>query len=441
GEPTALVLEHRDEHTLRLEETCPEHVTVFRSFDEFLSLSREGGIRYKLLILVSSRLYPSCGIPTLHYCPRKLHLGMGCQRLVAVQAAEAILSEVEANGYAREAIGTVGTIELKKDEPLLAELCRLLPRAEKRTYTPTELAAMDVPNPSPLVMGKVGSPSVAEAAALVGSDGGYLVLPKQKGCVDGLFYTFALATERTLGGHIEIVGAGPGATDLISLRGRRFLERADLILFAGSLVPEELTRCAKRGAIVRSSASMSLDEQIRLMQGFYDEGKLVVRLHTGDPSIYGATAEQMARFDALGINYHVTPGISSFQAAAAELRSELTVPFGTQTVILTRHGGGRTPVPDSERLESLAAHGSSMCLFLSASLATEVQEALLKGAYTPDTPVAVCHKVTHRDQRIFRCRLAELAETMSKNGISLTAMIVVGEAVGNRKGQSYLYSE
>ncbi len=441
GEPTALVLEHRDRHTLRLEETCPEHVTVFRSFDEFLSLSREGDIRYRLLILVSTRLYPPCDIPTLHYCPRTLHLGMGCQRLVNVQAAEAILTEIEANGYAREAIGTVGTIELKKDEPLLAELCRLLPRAEKRTYTPTELASMDVPNPSPRVMGKVGSPSVAEAAALVGSEGGYLVLPKQKGCVDGLFYTFALATERTLGGHIEIVGAGPGATDLISLRGRRFLERADLILFAGSLVPEELTRCAKRGAVVRSSASMSLDEQIRLMQGFYDEGKLVVRLHTGDPCIYGATAEQMSRFDALGMSYHITPGISSFQAAAAELRSELTVPDGTQTIILTRHGGGRTPVPDTERLESLALHGSSMCLFLSASLVREVQEALLKGAYTPDTPVAVCHKVTHRDQRIYRCRLAELAETVEKNGITLTAMIVVGEAVGNRQGQSYLYSE
>ncbi len=143
-------------------------------------------------------------------------------------------------------------------------------------------------------------------------------------------------------GHIEIVGAGPGDPDLISVRGRQMLEKADLILYAGSLVPRELTFCAKPGATVRSSASMDLEEQFALMKKFYDEGKFIVRLHTGDPCIYGAIQEQMNYFDQHHMSYHITPGISSFQAAAAALKSQFTIPEKVQSIILTR-GEGRTP--------------------------------------------------------------------------------------------------
>ncbi len=442
GEPTALVLEHHDEGTLRLERSLPPHVTLFHSHGDFLSSAKDGGIDYRLLIEVSPRLHPSLpDIPTLLYCPPSLHLGLGCQRGTPEGAAHELLSEVEACGFAPQAIATVSTICIKVGEPLVAELLRLMPWARLSSHEAGELASVAVPNPSKKVLDTVGSASVAEAAAMVDAGGGSLLLPKHKGCYKGSHFTFALASRRRPGGHVEIVGAGPGAPDLVSVRGRSFLERADLILYAGSLVPEELTHCAKQGAVVRSSAPMSLDEQVELMRDFHDRGKLVVRLHTGDPCIYGAIAEQMARFDALGMNYHVTPGISSFQASAAELRSELTVAGGTQTIILTRHGGGRTPVPEAEQLASLASHGATMCIFLSASMAREVQEALTKGGYPPDTPVAVCHKVTHKEQSIYRGRLDELAKIMEANHISLTAMIVVGKAVGNRGGESFLYDQ
>ncbi len=438
GERTALVLEHSDRNTERMEQSCPDHVAVFHGYNDFLRMTKEEGIAYKLLIIISCRLYSPCGIPTLQYCPRSLHLGIGCQRLAPREAAMGLLHEVEESGYAPQSIADISTICLKKDEPLLAELHNTLPWAEVKTYSAEVLAAVEVPNPSEKVLDTVGSYSVAEAAALLSSKGGTMVVPKRKGCLGTSHYTFALCREREQGGQVEIVGAGPGDPDLVSVRGRRLLGQADLILYAGSLVPRELTACAKEGAVVKSSASMSLDEQVALMLDYYERGKLVVRLHTGDPCLYGAIAEQMARFDALGVSYRVTPGISSFQAAAAALASELTIPGGTQTVILTR-GEGRTPVPGTERLDSLARHGASMCIFLSASLADEVQEALMKGGYAADTPVAICHKVTHPDQRIYRCRLDQLAETMRSASIRLTAMIVVGEAVGSRKGESRLY--
>ena len=240
-------------------------------------------------------------------------------------------------------------------------------------------------------------------------------------------------------GHIEIVGAGPGDPDLVSVRGRKFLERADLILYAGSLVPKELTFCAKAGATVRSSAGMDLEEQFQLMKEFYDKGKLVVRLHTGDPCIYGAIQEQMAFFDEYGMDYHITPGISSFLAAAAELRSQFTIPEKCQTIILTR-GEGRTPVPDKEKLHLLAQHQSTMCIFLSASIVDEVMNELLAGGYPPETPVAACYKLTWKEQRIYRGQLKDLANILKENNLTLTTMIVVGEAIDNRHGLSKLYN-
>ena len=185
---------------------------------------------------------------------------------------------------------------------------------------------------------------------------------------------------------------------------------------------------------------MTLHEQQNLMKTYYDRGCLVVRLHTGDPCIYGAISEQMAFFDSHGMSYHITPGISSFLAAAAELRSQFTIPEQCQTIILTR-GSGRTAVPDRERLHLLAAHQSTMCIFLSATLAREVQTELLAGGYPPETPVAVCHKLTWPQQRILRGQLKDLARIVEENDLSLTTMIVVGEAIDNRQGESRLYDK
>ncbi|HBG40373.1 MAG TPA: precorrin-4 C(11)-methyltransferase, partial [Porphyromonadaceae bacterium] len=192
------------------------------------------------------------------------------------------------------------------------------------------------------------------------------------------------------------------------------------------------------GATVRSSASMALEEQFALMKSFYDAGKLVVRLHTGDPCIYGAIQEQMAYFDSHGMSYHITPGISSFQAAAAALRSQFTIPEKVQTIILTR-GEGRTPMPEKEKLSLLARSQSTMCIFLSAAIVEDVQRELLEH-YPPDTPVAACYKLTWKDECIYRGELKDLARIVKDNQLTLTTMIVVGEAIDNRAGLSKLYS-
>jgi precorrin-4 C11-methyltransferase len=296
---------------------------------------------------------------------------------------------------------------------------------------------VEVPSPSDVVSRHVGTPSVSEASAILASNHGTLLANKEK----GPNYTFAIAidTSRLRTGHIEIVGAGPGHPDLVSVRGRQWLERADLILYAGSLVPRRLTDCHKPGATVRSSADMALEEQCALMKDFYDRGKIVVRLHTGDPCIFGAIQEQMAFFDREGMAYHITPGISSFLAAAAELQSQFTIPERTQTIILTR-GEGRTPMPEREKLHLLARSRSTMCIFLSAAIADDVERELLM-EYPEDTPVAVCYRLTWPDQRIIRGQLKDLASIVRSNHLTLTTMLVVGEAIGNRKGLSELYNK
>jgi precorrin-4 C11-methyltransferase len=264
-----------------------------------------------------------------------------------------------------------------------------------------------------------------------------LLLPKVK----GKNFTLAVAIDRKYlrEGHIEIVGAGPGDPDLVSVRGRKMLERADLILYAGSLVPKALTECHKPGAVVRSSADMNLEEQCALMKEHYDKGHFIVRLHTGDPCIFGAIQEQMAFFDQQGMHYHITPGISSFLAAAAELRSQFTIPERTQTIILTR-GEGRTPMPEKEQLHLLAKSQSTMCIFLSAAIVDDVQRELLQ-EYPEDTPVAACYHLTWPDQKIYRGQLKDLAKIVHDNHLTLTTMLVVGEAIDNRQGLSELYSK
>ena len=306
-------------------------------------------------------------------------------------------------------------------------------------FTAEELAAVEVPNPSATVQKHVGTPSVCEAAAILGSNHGKLLIPKVK----GKNWTAALAIDekhlRQKQGHIEIVGAGPGDPDLVSVRGRKMLEKADLILYAGSLVPKALTECHKSGAVVRSSADMNLEEQCALMKEHYDKGHFIVRLHTGDPCIFGAIQEQMAFFDKEGMTYHITPGISSFLAAAAELRSQFTIPERTQTIILTR-GEGRTPMPEKEQLHLLARSQSTMCIFLSAAIVDDVQQELLQ-EYPAETPVAACYHLTWPDQKIYRGQLKDLAKIVHDNNLTLTTMLVVGEAIDNRAGLSELYNK
>ena len=432
--PTALLMDICDEGTDYLEKTLPEHVTIVKSLEE---VDPE---KFSLFIMVTPyNLCAPYGVLELHFVPMIASLGFGLAH--HPDDYEYIYDEID------EAMSQIGvlpcykrycTIDVKQDE----EFCEMLVDdlgEELVFYTAEQLAKVEVPNPSTTVEKHVGTPSVCEAAAILGSNNGKLIVPKMK----GKNWTAALAIpyenlrERT--GHIEIVGAGPGDPDLVSVRGRKMLERADLILYAGSLVPKTLTECHKPGAVVRSSADMNLEEQCALMKQFYDQGKYIVRLHTGDPCIFGAIQEQMAFFDQNGMHYHITPGISSFLAAAAELQSQFTIPERCQTIILTR-GEGRTPMPEKEQLHLLAKSQSTMCIFLSASIVDDVQKELLM-EYPEDTPVAACYHLRWPDQKIYRGKLKDLAKIVHDNHLTLTTMLVVGEAIDNRQGLSELYSK
>ena len=429
--PTALFLEVRDQGTEYLEKTCPPHVDIHYGLFRDIDLSR-----YQLVILVTPFLHNTHDTPALFYVPKVLHVGVGLAHQAGPvhDIVENILGTMINNTFMPRAVKYIATINEKRDEPVIKELERAY---QIRYYSAEELKEISVPNPSPVVEKHMGTPSVSEAAAFLSANGGELLLDKQKGGN----YTMAIAIEKGVlryHGHIEIVGAGPGDPDLISVRGRQMLEKADLILYAGSLVPRELTFCAKPGATIRSSASMDLEEQFALMKKFYDEGKFIVRLHTGDPCIYGAIQEQMNYFDQHHMSYHITPGISSFQAAAAALKSQFTIPEKVQSIILTR-GEGRTPMPEREQLHLLARSQSTMCIFLSAGIAEQVQEELLQ-EYPETTPVAVCYHLTWKDERIYRGELKDLAKIVKENNLTLTTMIVVGEAIDNREGLSRLYA-
>ena len=433
-EPTALLLDIRDEGTDYLERTCPRHVTRVQSVEEIVNG------HFSVAIIVSPFIYQlPAGVSVLHYTAQVLSLGIGLAHQAPLESYADIQHQLAAHNIYMESgcIKDVCTIDIKADEPVVQKLQQEPCSPALHLFTADELAQVDVPTPSTTVQKHVGTPSVSEAAAILGSNNGKLLLPKVKG--KDFTLAIAIARQYLRQGHVEIVGAGPGDPDLVSVRGRRFLERADLILYAGSLVPRELTDCHKPGAVVRSSASMNLEEQCQLMKEHYDRGHLIVRLHTGDPCIFGAIQEQMAFFDAHHMSYHITPGISSFLAAAAELRSQFTIPERTQTIILTR-GEGRTPMPEKEQLHLLARSQSTMCIFLSAAIVDDVQRELLQ-EYPEDTPVAACYHLTWPDQRIYRGVLKNLASIVHENHLTLTTMLVVGEAIDNRQGLSELYNK
>lgn len=237
---------------------------------------------------------------------------------------------------------------------------------------------------------------------------------------------------------VHFVGAGSGAVDLITVRGARLLQQADVIIYAGSLVNKQLLEMAKEGCQLYDSAQMTLEQVIDAIAAAEAAGKTTVRLHTGDPSIYGAVREQFDQLLSRGIAYDVCPGVSSFCGAAAALKTEYTLPDVSQTVIITR-AAGRTPVPERESIRALAAHQATMVLFLSTSLTKTLQQELQAGGYPGTTPAAVVYKATWPEEQIYRCTVETLHKTVTENGLTKTALIVVGECMGERYLRSLLY--
>lgn len=237
---------------------------------------------------------------------------------------------------------------------------------------------------------------------------------------------------------VHFVGAGPGAPDLITQRGAALLRAADVVIYAGSLVNPALLGLCRQDCSVYNSAQMTLEQVLEVVRAAHAENRDIVRLHTGDPCLYGAIREQMDALDALGIPYDDTPGVSSFCGAAAAACAEYTLPGVSQTVIITRMAG-RTPVPEREGIAALAAHGATMVVFLSAGMLDGLQAVLLQGAYTPDTPAALVYKATWPEEKVVRCRLGALAQAGRENNISKTALVLVGDFLAPDYERSKLY--
>ncbi len=431
---TALLLDVKNEGTEELKATCPDFVEVFYQLE---NIKQE---KFKLLIAVTPELYTT-KIPTLFFRPKCIVVGTGAQKGILLNALDTELQEqFSASHLSFASLKSINSIDVKAEE----EAYKIFSKAMNlsfNTYTAEELNEKeDQVSFSEAAHREVGAVNVSEASALLGSGSKTLLQTKSKHVdANGKHFTLALAmdSEQERKGEIFIVGAGPGAPDLISVRGKNLLKRADLILYAGSLVPRELTDYGKSSCVIRNSADLTLEEQFDVMKKHYDEGGLVVRLHTGDPCIYGAIQEQMNFFDQHEMNYDIVPGISSFQAAAAQLKSQFTIPEKVQSIILTR-GEGRTPMPPREQLSEFAKFQSTICLFLSVTLVEKLQKDLLVG-YPETTPVAICHKLTWKEEKIWRGELKDLVKIVKENKLSLTVMIVVGEAIGNRKNRSLLY--
>ena len=238
---------------------------------------------------------------------------------------------------------------------------------------------------------------------------------------------------------VSFIGAGPGDPELLTIKGKKLIDSADIIIYAGSLVNPKVLADAKEGAQIYNSATMTLEEVLAVMKDGEAKGLKVVRVHTGDPAIFGAHREQMDALDRMGIEYEVIPGVSSFLATAAALKKEYTLPGVSQTVILTRMEG-RTPMPPKEKLVDLAKHNATMIIFLSVGMLDEMS-AILRQEYRPETPVAVVYKATWEDQKIVRGDLTNIAERVKEAGITKTALTVVGDFLGNDYDLSKLYDK
>jgi precorrin-4 C11-methyltransferase len=390
----------------------------------------------------------SSDLRVLWFRPKSLVLGVGCERGLSLEGLEQGLESFLAQtGYASASIDTLASATVKADEPALIELAR---RRGWQTvfFTPEELTQVPgIANPSDMVQKCVGTPGVAEPAALLAARTDRLLAQKQvvrvPDCPRAM--TFALARHAHFQikaaeqGKVYFVGAGPGDSQLLTLKAYHLLRRADVVIYAGSLVPEALLRHVPAVARLHNSAHLTLEETLALTLQAVRRGQNVVRLHSGDTSVYSAIQEQMALLEKERVEFAVVPGISSFQALAAALKSEFTLPEKVQTIILTR-GQGNTPMPEKESLAALAQHQATLCVFLSAKLADEVQAELLT-AYSPDTPVAIAHRISWPDEQIIVTRLDRLAEEMRGHNFQRTTLIAVGAAIGGRHLRSHLYDE
>lgn len=434
NKPTALVLDIKDKGTAYLEKDIPDFVEVFYALEDFTE------DQFELIIVVSHQLV-SYATPTIQFIPKVLSIGSGCSKSLDPQLFESTLrAKLTAEGYAFEAIKNFGSIDIKAQQSAYVEFSEAS-GIPFQTFTSEQIDTVTVPNPSEVVQNKIGVDGVSESTALLLSGNDGLLVEKQKVLLDnGEKFTYAIAIDRKVErkASIAIVGAGPGDEELITVKGKKYLEEADCVLYAGSLIPEEMTTWCKEGAIVRNSAMMTLEEQVNLMQEQYQKGAFIVRLHSGDPSLYGAIQEQMTIFDELAMDYFIVPGISAFSAGAAVLRSEFTIPEVVQSIVLTR-GEGKTPMPPKENLETFAKTNATMCIFLSAGIAQKVQTQLLEH-FDKDTPVAVLYRLTWKDEAIYQGKLENLAQIVKESKKTRTVLIIVGHAIGARKNRSQLYS-
>lgn len=378
--------------------------------------------------------------------PPSLALGVGCERGIAQAALEDGLCQfLHQAGYARASITTMASLDRKADE---AAMIALAQQAGWETcfYGAETLAEVHgIASPSAVVAQCVGTPGVAEPAAMLAAQAQQLLVAKQvlKSALAPQRMTFALARLASAAeqpaetGKVIFIGAGPGDPELLTLKARRLLAQADVVIYAGSLIPEAVLQYAPATATLHNSAPLTLEQVQHIMLTAVQAGQRVVRLQSGDLSLYSAIQEQMALLDEAGVAYEAVPGISAFQAAAAALQSELTIPEVVQTIILTR-GAGKTSMPDGESLAALAAHRASLCIFLSARLSKTVQEQLLT-AYSPETPVAILYRVSWPDEQIIVTRLHDLHNAIRQHKLTRTTLILVGEAIGRRKNRSRLY--
>ncbi|MBE7652508.1 precorrin-4 C(11)-methyltransferase [Tenacibaculum finnmarkense] len=434
NKPTALLLDIKDKGTQHLEKTVPSFVTVF--YDE----KDIDYTQFDLFIAVSYKIYEA-KIASLFLIPKVLSVGSGCSKELDFSVFQETFKTKLANeGLHFSAIKNFGSIDIKANQQAYLDFSTKnnIPFS---TFTSDEINTISIPNPSEMVQSKIGVAGVSESCAMLLSGNKELLVEKQKIHIENnekFTFSVALDAKSVRKTAIAIIGAGPGDEELITVKGKIYLEEADCVLYAGSLIPEEMTNWCKAGAVVRNSAMMTLEEQVSLMQEHYKKGNSIVRLQCGDPSLYGAIQEQMTIFDELDMEYFIVPGISSFSAAAAVLKSEFTIPEVVQSIVLTR-GEGKTPMPSKESISAFAATNSTMCIFLSAGIASKVQAQLLEH-FDADTPVAVLYRITWKDEEIYQGKLENLAEIVKKSKKTRTVLIVVGSAIGARKNRSQLYN-
>lgn len=434
NKPTALLLDIKDKGTQHLEKTVPNFVTVFYNEKDI------DYTQFELFIAVSYKVYEA-KISSLFLIPKVLSVGSGCSKQLDFKLfQETFKSKLAAEGLYFSAIKNFGSIDIKAEQQAYLDFSETY-NIPFSTFTSDKINTVTIPNPSAMVQSKIGVNGVSESCAMLLSGNNELLVEKQKIHLDNsekFTFSVALNAEVARKTAVAIIGAGPGDEELITVKGKQYLEEADCVLYAGSLIPEEMTNWCKPEAVVRNSAMMTLEEQVSLMQEHYKKGNAIVRLQCGDPSLYGAIQEQMTIFDELGMDYFIVPGISSFSAAAAVLKSEFTIPEVVQSIVLTR-GEGKTPMPSKESISAFAATNSTMCIFLSVGIAKKVEAQLLEH-FDADTPVAVMYRISWKDEEIFQGKLENLAQIVKESKKTRTVLIVVGHAIGARKNRSQLYN-